>query len=64
MRSDLVDVTLIYVHQTDKAWLFKETEKSDPIWLAKSIVEVHETKKSGIYEVTMPEHVAQEKGLI
>ena len=65
MRSNLVDLTLILVHQTDKAILVKETEDDEEgVWIPKSIVEVETTKKEGVVTVTMPEYVAHEKGLI
>lgn len=63
MRSDLVDLLLIKVYETDKAILFKESEDEDGVWLPKSIIEVHH-KKGNIYEVTLPEYLAHEKGLI
>lgn len=65
MRSDLVDLLLIKVYETDKAILFKESEDEDEdgVWLPKSIIEVHH-KRGNIYEVTLPEYLAHEKGLI
>jgi hypothetical protein len=64
MRSDLVDLMLIKVYETDKAVLFKESDgDEDGVWLPKSIIEVHH-KKGNIYEVTLPEYLAHEKGLI
>lgn len=63
MRSDLVDLLLIKVHETDKAVLFKESEDEDGVWLPKSSIEVQH-KRGNIYEVTLPEYLAQEKGLI
>lgn len=65
MRSDLVDITLIKVRETDKAYGFKETEADDElVWLPKSMVELEPTKKAGIFVVTMPENLAHEKELI
>lgn len=65
MRSNLVDVTLIKVRETDKAYGFKETEADEElVWIAKSLVEMEPTKKAGIFVVTMPEYIAHEKELI
>lgn len=65
MRSNLVDITLIKVRETDRAYGFKETEADeDLVWLPKSMVELEPTKKEGIFVVTMPEDVAHEKELI
>lgn len=64
MRSDLVDLLLIKVHETDKAVLFKESDgDEDGVWLPKSSIEVQH-KRGNIYEVTLPEYLAHEKGLI
>lgn len=60
----LVDLTLILQHETDKAILVSDTEDSEPVWLPKSLVEVEPTKNPRVVEVTLPEHIAQEKGLI
>lgn len=65
MKSDLVDLTLIRVHETDKAVLVSETEDSDKeVWLPKSQIEIEKTKKYNVIVVTMPEHLAHSKGLI
>lgn len=64
MRSDLVDVVVILVHQTEKAILVKDAEDSDPVWLPKSRIEVEPTKKANYVTVTMPEELAYEKGLV
>jgi hypothetical protein len=65
MRSNLVDLTLIKVWETDKAIGFKETESDEElIWLSKAVIEVEKTKKEGIVVVTVPEYIAHEKGLI
>lgn len=64
MKSNLIDITLIKVHETDKAVLVKETEKSDPVWLPKSQIEIETTKKAGIVMVTMPDYIAEDKGFI
>lgn len=64
MRSDLVDLLLIKVHETDKAILFKESDDEEGgTWLPKSSIEVQH-KRGNIYEVTLPEYLAHEKGLI
>ena len=66
-KSDLVDITLIRVQEapSGKAWGFKETENSEGlVWLPKSQIEMESTKKEGIFMVTMPEWLAQDKELI
>lgn len=66
--SRLMDITVILVHQTDGAILVAEDEEHEGVWLPKSRVEfvVIRKTKSGhdVAEVTLPEYLAQEKGLI
>lgn len=65
MRSDLVDLTLIKVRETDKAIAFKEDHSDEElVWLPKSAIEVEPTKQRGVVVVTVPEYIAHEKGLI
>lgn len=64
MRSDLVDLSLIKVHDTGKAILFKETENSEGVWLPKSAIEVEPTRDPRVFTVTLPEYLAIEKGLV
>lgn len=59
----LIDLSVILVHRTDKAVLVKETEDSEPIWLPLSQVEI-DGEPGDIGEVTLPEWLAVEKGLI
>ncbi len=64
MKSDLVDVTVHVHHQTDKAILVSDDgERDGAVWLPLSQVEVEMTKPP-IAEVTMPEWLAKDKGLI
>lgn len=64
MKSDLIDVTLQLHHETPKAILVSEDgDKAKAVWLPLSQVEV-EPKGNGIVEVTMPNWLAMEKGLI
>lgn len=61
MRSDLVDVTVQLLHETDKA--IRVSDGTREAWLPKSQVEYNEVKP-GIYEVTAPEWLLLDKGLI
>jgi hypothetical protein len=57
MRSNLIDIEARQVHETEKAWLLDTGDKK-PVWIAKSMAEFDgET-------LTLPEPIAQEKGLI
>lgn len=64
MSERLTDVSVMLHHETEKAILVSDDgEKSKAIWLPKSQVEfVH--KQRGMIEVTLPEWLATDKGLV
>lgn len=76
--SDLVDITLVLHHQTDRAVLVSITgEEARAVWLPKSRIEVERTgggivgtRKDGAQMsletvvVTVPEGLAKDKGLL
>lgn len=60
-----VDLTLFEHARTDRAILVSETgDKTRAVWLPLSQIEVHKTDKFGIHEITCPEWLALNKGLI
>ena len=64
-KSDIIDLTLQLHYTTERAVLVSETGDPDKaVRLPLSQIEVTETKKSGIVEVSMPEWLALEKGLL
>jgi hypothetical protein len=78
MKSDLLDLTLVEHHRTEKAVLVSDTgEESKAIWLPLSRVEIEDAKKTvrgmlkngqvctlPLVTVTLPERLAIEKGLV
>lgn len=63
MRSDLVDLSVNLVHQTQAAILVNDGTKK--VWLPKSVVEFTEPEgKSRTITLTLPERLAIEKGLV
>lgn len=63
MKSDLVDLTLVIHHETDKAVLVSETgERSSAVWLPKSRIEIERQDKVAL--ITVPERLAIDKGLV
>jgi hypothetical protein len=60
MRSTLVDIIAILVHETDKARLFKFDEDKENVWIPKSQHEWDEDTKM----VTMEQSLAEEKGIV
>jgi hypothetical protein len=64
MYGNLIDLTLHLHHETEKAILVSDDGDSDnAVWLPKSMCEI-EVLKSNTIEVTLPETMAMEKGLI
>ena len=64
MKSDLIDISVSLIYETEKAWLVSDTGQSDDaVWIPKSRAEL-EPSDFGIMTLTLPERFAQEKGLI
>ncbi len=63
-RSDLVDLEVEYLHQTEGAILIKDADNE--IWLPKSIVEADTDglRRGDTLTITLPERWAMDKGLI
>lgn len=61
-RSDVIDLTLILVRETERAILVRETETSQPVWLPRAEIEV--APNGLLIEVTLPAWLAQDRGLI
>lgn len=66
MKSNLLDISVQFQHQTDAAICVREFEGGDDIWIPKSRCEIHQSDPSrGHYVlITTDEATAQEKGLI
>lgn len=64
-RSNLVDLELLWCHETEKAILvqIQEGRNEDKVWLPKSLVE-YSRRSGGVVEVTMTQSLAEEKGLV
>lgn len=63
MRSDLIDISVTLVHQTDKAILV-DHGGGENVWPPKSAVEFERDANGKTWTVTLPERLALEKGLI
>lgn len=68
MRSDLVDLTVIFQHQTDRAVCIRETEDGKDVWIPLSQCEIEakdgDLARGCVAVLTAPERVLTEKGLI
>lgn len=66
MKSDLVDISVQFQHQTDAAVCIREVEDGPDIWIPKSRCEIEQTDpRRGHYVLlTTDEAMATDKGLI
>ncbi|WP_212525884.1 hypothetical protein [Actibacterium sp. MT2.3-13A] len=63
MRSDVIDIEVHLHHETAKAILVSDSgDKDSAVWLPLSQIEIE--PENGFIVVTMPEWLAEEKGLI
>lgn len=64
MKSDVIDVAVHLHARTEKAILVSDSgDKAKAVWLPLSQIEIEE-KGGGVGEITLPEWLALEKGLI
>lgn len=69
-RSDKIEVNVVVVHETDRAYLVSDSDTDGSIehWLPKSQTEIewtkNRTKRGRIATVTIPGWLAEEKGLV
>ena len=64
MKSDLVDLEVMVMRETDKAILVSvDGNATKAVWLPKSQVETEPTARPRIVNLTLPGRLATEKGL-
>jgi hypothetical protein len=63
MRSDLIDITVSVIVETEKAWLVTDTIPEKGVWVPKSQAEIEPAATGGLHTLTLPEWLAIEKGL-
>lgn len=64
MRSNLIDLTVQLLHETDRAVRVTNSTPDKGVWLPKTQIEIEPADKGGLHIVTLPEWLAEEKGLI
>lgn len=67
MKSQIVDLELLWHHETPKAVLVSSDEEAEPVWLPKSQIDIDddEVKIRGfLVVVSMPEALAVEMELV
>lgn len=62
-RSDLIDISVVLVHQTEKAVLVDHGGEAN-VWLPRSAIEIEKDGNGKTWTITLPERLAAEKGLI
>ena len=59
-----IDITVSKLHETAQAVLVTDGTPEEAVWLPKSQIEIAPADTPGRHTVTLPEWLAQEKGLI
>ncbi len=62
-KSDLIDICVTLVHQTERAVLV-DHGGTENVWLPKSAIEIEPDANGKTHTITLPERLANEKGLI
>lgn len=62
MKSNIIDIDVILVHETASAVLVKDAEDAEPVWLPRSQIEI--ATEGAAHVVTAPEWLLVEKGLL
>jgi hypothetical protein len=64
MAGQIIEVAVEIHHETERALLVSDTgDREDAVWIPKSQIEARE-EVSGVTEISLPEWLALEKGLI
>lgn len=64
MKSNIIDIDVEVTARSGKAVLVHTGDKEKAVWLPLSQIEIEPGVFDGIETVTLPEWLAQEKGLI
>ncbi len=71
MSKQIIELSLVQIAETEKAWGVAEDEEHDCIWLPKSQVErdddtlkITKSNQHKIYTFLVPEWLAMNKGLV
>lgn len=65
MRNDqLVELEVYVIAKTERAVLVTDSDKKDATWLPLAQVELTPSEKKAVYTLSVPEWLAQDRGLI
>lgn len=62
-RSDLIDLPVVLIHETDRAVLVDHGGERQ-VWLPKSAIEIEADPSGRTWTITLPERLATEKGML
>lgn len=62
-RSNLIDITVVLQHQTEKAWLLDHGGKK-PSWVPKSSGELEPNKDGKTHTLTIEQWRAENEGMV
>lgn len=64
MRSNVLDVTVQLLRETEKAVQVTDSDPGEAVWLPRSQIEIAPAETGTLHVVTLPDWLAKEKGLI
>lgn len=69
VKNSLQDIEVVYVSQTDRAWLVKPDEAADAVWVPKSQCQLEaedgaDPLPGDVVMLTAPSWILEEKGLV
>lgn len=64
MKSDIIDIDVEVTARTDKAVLVHTGIKEQAVWLPLSQIEIEPSGFGGIETVSLPQWLAEERGLV
>ena len=63
MRSNIIDVTCVIKHRTEKAVLVDHDGK-EPCWLPLSAIEIEQNRDGKTVTISLEQSLAEEKGMV
>lgn len=65
MKSNLTDISVFVVHETQSAVLVHDGDETKKVWLPKSQIEIErDAHKPHLATITLPEWLAIDKGFV
>ena len=64
MKSNIIDVTCIIKHRTEKAVLVDYDDGKEPCWLPLSAIEIESNRDGKTVTISLEQSLAEEKGMV